>query len=165
MEKYWGFRRFIAAYLACGVFAALIYVLSTLLAPEQTRAVPLVGASGAIAGAMGAFMITHIHVRVRLFYLFIWKRGIIRVAAPLYFGLWFAGQIVSAMLEPAHSPGGVAYTAHIGGFILGTLLGLFLKSEDDAALLVPRQVFETVAGEGTAIRRPIPRITPRNPKR
>jgi hypothetical protein len=140
MEKYWGFWRFAGAYVACGVFAALAFLCTTLFASPETRAIPLVGASGAIAGAMGAFLVTHGRTRVTMFYLVAFRPGTFRIPAWAYLGLWFGGQIVSIILEPAEGSG-IAYTAHVGGFVLGLVLGVVLKSEDEAAVVAtPREL-------------------------
>jgi len=104
---------------------------------------PLAGASGAIADAMGAFMVTHSKVRVKLFYLALVKYGTVRIPSPAYFGMWFASQVASALLEPGDSSG-IAYAAHVGGFVLGVVLGRVLKSEDDDALVVPARVMRAV---------------------
>ncbi len=140
MEKYWGFWRFAGAYVTCGVVAALVFLLTTVFAPPEARSVPLVGASGAIAGAMGAFMITHTRTRVKMFYLLLFRPGTFSVPSWAYLSLWFAGQVASVLFEP---PGGsgVAYSAHVGGFVCGLLMGLMLKSEDEAAVVAtPREL-------------------------
>ncbi len=127
MEKYWGFWRFIILYLFCGVGANLFYMASTMAIPEAAN-VPLVGASGAVAGAMGAFVATHPQVKVKIFYLFFWKRGTFRIPAYLYFGFWFFSDLIQAIVN-AGETSGVAYTAHVGGFMLGALMGKLVKSE------------------------------------
>ncbi len=127
MEKYWGFWRFITLYLFCGVGANLFYMASTMAIPEAAN-VPLVRASGAVAGAMGAFVATHTQVKVKIFYLFFWKRGTFRIPAYLYFGFWFFSDLIQAILNAGESSG-VAYTAHVGGFMLGALMGKLIKSE------------------------------------
>jgi membrane associated rhomboid family serine protease len=154
MEKYWGFWRFMGAYLGCGVFAALFYAGTMLLAPAEARQTPLVGASGAIAGAMGAMVVTHAKVRVKVFYLVpFWRYGTFMIPSFVYFGLWFLAQIGSTLLAPAHGSG-VAYAAHIGGFMMGAMLGWIIKSEDEAALVVPAGVMRRMA-RNTAVQRAV----------
>jgi membrane associated rhomboid family serine protease len=132
MEKYWGFWRFWAVYLASGVAACLAY-MGTALASGQGE-VPLVGASGAIAGAMGAFLVTHLRTKIKIFYFVGFRVGFFRVAAWIYLGIWFVVQIFWAMID-ARAGGGIAYSAHIGGFAFGALLGWLVRSEDDASLV------------------------------
>ncbi len=156
MEKYWGFWRFSFAYLFCGVIAGLFYMGTTLFANAEVREIPLVGASGAIAGAMGAFVVTHAKVKVKMFYLIaLWWKGSFRLPSYVYFGLWFGMQVLASALEPEHSSG-VAYSAHIGGFLVGALLGVFVKSEDEAALVVPARVMKSVQRQQTAPRAALP---------
>ncbi len=131
MEKYWGFWRFIIIYLVCGMGANLFYMASTLAIPEVAD-VPLVGASGAIAVAMGAFVTTHMRVKVKIFYLFFWIRGTFRIPGYLYFGFWFLSDLFNAVVNAGESSG-VAYTAHVSGFMLGALMGVLFRSESVAS--------------------------------
>ncbi|MBD3242322.1 MAG: rhomboid family intramembrane serine protease [Chitinivibrionales bacterium] len=156
MEKYWGFWRFLLSYLVCGAIAGLFYMGTTIFAHEGVREIPLVGASGAIAGAMGAFVVTHTKVKVKMFYLIaFWWRGTFGLPSYVYFGLWFVMQIVASAVEPEHSSG-VAYSAHIGGFLVGALLGAFIKSEDEAALVVPNRVAHSLRRRQGAPRAVLP---------
>lgn len=156
MEKYWGFWRFLVAYLLCGIIAGLFYMATTMFAHADVREIPLVGASGAIAGAMGAFVVTHAKVKVKMFYLVaLWWRGTFRLPSYMYFGLWFGMQLLSSAIEPEHSSG-VAYSAHIGGFLIGALLGVFIKSEDEASLVVPAHVMRSVQRRQTTPRAALP---------
>jgi membrane associated rhomboid family serine protease len=134
MEQYWGYWRFIVIYLGCGLAAHAAFALSSLATNTFSSGVPLVGASGAIAGVMGAFVATHARVKVKLFYTFGFRGGVFAIPAYVYFGLWFLGQIVYALLD-RNNAAGVAYTAHIGGFIAGGILGLLIKSEDAASVV------------------------------
>jgi hypothetical protein len=150
MEKYWGFWRFMAVYFACGVFAAFVFMGAAAMSGPEAQEVPLVGASGAIAGAMGAFLVTHAKARVKIFYtVLLIIRGTFQIRSFVYFGLWFLGQLASALLSPAQGSG-VAYSAHIGGFILGALLGRAIKSEDDAAVVSRPGSHGTDTRTGTA---------------
>lgn len=136
MEKYWGFWRFITIYLLCGMCANLFYMASTIALPEAAK-IPLVGASGAIAVAMGAFVTTHIRVKVKIFYLFLWIRGTFRIPGYIYFGFWFLSDLVNAIVNAGESSG-VAYTAHVSGFMLGAFVGRLFPSESLASRIEHR---------------------------
>ena len=137
MEQYWGYWKFLIIYIGCGVAAAGTFAGTVIASNADMHGIPLVGASGAIAGIMGAFLVTHTRVRVKLFYaLGFWFRGVLALPAWIYFGFWFLQQVAAALLDANHSSG-VAYTAHIGGFVVGGLLGNMVKSDDDAAVVDP----------------------------
>jgi len=117
IEDVWGRPIFIGFYLAAGGFAALAHILKN---PDSM--VPMVGASGAIAGIMGAFLVRYWHTRIRFFYIFgIFVRGTFEAPAWLMLPLWFVGQIFFGALfdSMGSSGGGVAYWAHVGGFLFG----------------------------------------------
>lgn len=132
IEKYWGFWRFIIIYLFCGIGANLVYMASTQAIPEAAN-MPLVGASGAIAGAMGAFVVTHFRIKVKIFYTpFFIGWGTFRISSYLYFGFWFLFDLFNAFAHMGQRSG-VAYSAHVGGFILGAILGRIVKSESSVS--------------------------------
>ena len=112
IEDALGHLRFFFFYFLCGLAATLAHVLS---APSSK--VPIVGASGAIAGVLGAYFITYPRARVSVLFL-IW---VVKVPAMLVLGLWFLIQIRNSMTSMPEA-GGVAWFAHIGGFIAGMLL-------------------------------------------
>ncbi len=121
LENVLGTLRFVLFYLACGVAAGTMQSLLNFGSPVET-----VGASGAIAGVMGAFLIIYPRVRVfTLVFLFIF---ITTVEIPSAFMLlyWFAIQLLSGLWSGAHgrsaTGGGVAWFAHVGGFIAGVVL-------------------------------------------
>lgn len=109
-------RRYLVFYLLGGLAATLGQVVA---GPSST--VPNLGASGAIAAVMGAFLVTYPHDRIRsLLVIFVFVR-VTYIPAALLIGVWVLTQFLSlgtVMQEPA---GGVAYAAHIGGFIFGTV--------------------------------------------
>jgi membrane associated rhomboid family serine protease len=116
VEDRYGHLAYLLLYLACGVLASLAHYGS---APES--AVPTLGASGAIAGVMGAYMISYPRAQVvTLLPLFIiWQ--IIVVPAPLFLGVWFLIQAFQGTMSiTAAEATGVAWWAHIGGFVAGT---------------------------------------------
>jgi membrane associated rhomboid family serine protease len=116
VEDRLGHGRFVAFYLLCGVGAALAQAL-----PDPDSPIPMVGASGAISGVLGAYllMFPRAHVLV-LLPLGVLTR-IVHLPALLVLGLWFALQLLSEMMAPAGG-GGVAFRAHIGGFVAGMVL-------------------------------------------
>jgi len=108
-------------YLACGTVAALSQVGVTALgADPPALLVPMVGASGAIAGVLAAYMLLFPRARVlTLVPIFIFIR-LIYVPAGFFIGLWFVLQLASALLGGSGS--GIAFVAHIGGFATGFVL-------------------------------------------
>jgi membrane associated rhomboid family serine protease len=125
VEDRMGHGRFLAFYLLCGTAAALG---QTLTVPGST--VPMVGASGAVAGVMGAYFVLYPHSRiVTLLPIFIFIQ-IIEVPAIFFLGVWFVMQLLSgvgsiAMATGGEPAGGVAFWAHVAGFAAG-LLGVFV---------------------------------------
>ena len=114
IEDVWGRPLFLVFYLAAGLSAALLFLMV-----EPDSMVPLVGASGAIAGVMGAFTIRYWNTRIRFFYIFgIVFRGTFDAPAWMMLPLWFAEQLAMAMVADTGG-GGVAYWAHVGGFVFG----------------------------------------------
>ncbi len=124
VEDRMGHGRFLTFYLLCGIAAALG---QTFTAPDSI--VPMVGASGAVAGVMGAYFVLYPHSRiVTLLPLFIFIQ-IIEVPAIFFLGVWFVMQFVSgigsiAAATQGEPAGGVAFWAHIAGFAAG-IIGVF----------------------------------------
>jgi membrane associated rhomboid family serine protease len=115
IEDRLGHGRYIAFYLLCGVAAALAQTL-----PDVASRVPMIGASGAISGILGAYLVLYPRANVLVglpifivFYTF-------RVPALLVLGFWFLAQLLSSLVGGAG--GGVAFRAHVGGFVTGVLL-------------------------------------------
>jgi membrane associated rhomboid family serine protease len=125
IEDLLGRARYLLLYLCCGVAAALIQALSA-----SHSQVPMVGASGAIAGVLGAYLMTYPRANVHCLVWIVVFFWIITVPAWVLLGLWFALQLVSGLAARVDAPG-VAFWAHVGGFAAG--IGLFL-------LLRPRRV-------------------------
>jgi len=103
--------RFALFYFACGVAASLTHVL---FAPGSR--VPMIGASGAIAGVLGAYALLFPRARVRTLIFLIFYIGVVSIPAGLVLGLWFLLQVLNVGMG-----GGVAWFAHIGGFLAGLL--------------------------------------------
>jgi len=118
MEEEWGHGRFLLFYLACGAVAAMLQYVA---APESI--IPMVGASGAIAGVLGGYLLMFPRARVDVFVFFIVFFRIIPLPAWGMLGVWFALQVIGGVLSPSDQ-GGVAYWAHAGGFVAGVVLTL-----------------------------------------
>lgn len=117
IEDRLGRVRYILFYLICGIAASLAHVLVTKLAGGNLN-VPSLGASGAISGVLGAYLMLFPRRRVRVL-LF---RFIANVPAFVVVGMWFLFQVVNGLgMLGGRSGGGVAYAAHVGGFIVGFL--------------------------------------------
>ena len=117
IEDRLGHGSFLLFYLLCGVAAnaAQIFV-------EPAGDVPTIGASGAISGVLGAYLIRFPQARVSVLVpLFIWIWRVFEIPAALVLGLWFVMQVINGALAPS-SGGGVAWMAHVGGFIAGVML-------------------------------------------
>ncbi|MFH1438118.1 MAG: rhomboid family intramembrane serine protease [Pseudomonadota bacterium] len=123
LEEIWSRPLFLGAYLFFGVAGAVTHAIAH---PAGTA--PLIGASGAVAGLMGAFMIRLARVKIRFFYAywFFLKPRVGTFEAPAYFMLpiWFVSQLLFALLLKT---GEVAYWAHIGGFVAGAALAVAFK--------------------------------------
>jgi membrane associated rhomboid family serine protease len=112
--------RYTAFYLVTGIAASLAHVVSTFVFGDNPF-IPSLGASGAISGVMGGYLVLHPHRRVRV----IMFRTLTDVPGYVAVGLWFVFQLISAfgvIGQGAQSGGGVAFMAHIGGFIAGVVL-------------------------------------------
>ncbi len=118
MEDRFGHFGFLLFYLASGVGAALFHLLS---APVST--VPTVGASGAIAGVMGGYLLLYPRARVDVLIIFVFFIDVITLPAWWMLGLWFVMQFFGGLAADP-TMGGVAYWAHAGGFIVGAALTL-----------------------------------------
>ena len=118
-----GHGRFIVFYLLCGIAAALGQVVM-----DPNSMLPTIGASGAIAGVMGAYFVLYPQSRVLTLIPFIWFQ-IVELPAVVLLGFWFLMQLFSAgtiaMTAASHGSGGVAFAAHVSGFVMG-LIGVFL---------------------------------------
>lgn len=123
VEDSMGHGRFILFYALCGVVAALAQAL-----PSPASTIPMVGASGAVSGVLGAYLLLYPHARVlTVIPLGIWF-PVVRVPAGVLLTLWFALQLLSDwLMQGSGKDGGVAFRAHIGGFVAGMLLITLMK--------------------------------------
>jgi len=125
VEDAMGPPKYLAFYLLSGLAASLA---QTAMAPGST--IPNLGASGAIAGVMGAFLVTYPRDRIRAVLFIGWFVRITFIPAALLIGFWFLIQIFSQVGSVANvqSGGGVAYAAHVGGFIFGAVTARLFES-------------------------------------
>jgi membrane associated rhomboid family serine protease len=122
VEDSMGRVRFVFFYLLCGLAAALAQIMSNLASP-----VPMVGASGAIGGVMGAY--AFLYPRARVHMLLILGIFVTRANWPAWvvLGYWFLLQILGGLPSVEAEGGGVAFWAHVGGFVAGLLLCILLR--------------------------------------
>lgn len=119
LENVMGHFKYLVFYLSCGILASLSHVFSTLIL-GQNLLIPSLGASGAISGVLAGYMLLFPTrgVHVWLFFFFV-----VTVPAFLVVGLWFVFQVLNGLgTLGGEEAGGVAYAAHIGGFIFGLIL-------------------------------------------
>jgi len=129
IEDAMGRLRYLLFYLTGGMVAMLAQVAAS---PHST--VPNLGASGAIAAVMGAFIVTYPRDRIRsILVIFVFVK-ITRIPAALLIGVWFLTQLLNAGAVAQSQTGGVAYLAHIGGFIYGALTARFFDDPRRLAL-------------------------------
>ena len=114
IEDVLGRGKFILFYLGCGIIASLAQGLW-----EPNSAIPMIGASGAISGILGAYIVLYPRARV---YTLVWYY-VVKIPAVAFLGFWFVLQVLNvSILTVAGAPSGVAYLAHIGGFVAGALM-------------------------------------------
>ena len=113
-----GHKRFLGFYLLCGVFAGLAHTFST-----PTSTIPTVGASGAIAGVLGAYFVRFPHSRILTLIPIFFVPFLVEIPAVVFLGIWFALQIVTGLFG---DPGQLAVWAHVGGVVAGFVLIRFI---------------------------------------
>ncbi len=116
VEDYLGHVRFALFYIACGLVAAFSHILINL-----NSGVPMVGASGAIAGVLGAYLVLYPWARVHVLVFVFFFITTFMVPAWLVLGFWFVLQVLYGLPSIGMAVGGTAYLAHIGGFLAGYL--------------------------------------------
>jgi len=140
IEDHLGRVRFLPFYLGCGAAAGLAHVLS---GPSST--VPTIGASGAIAGILGAYVALFPRARIHTLILLPLFIQIVKVSAMVWLGFWFVLQIAFAVLSDV-SGGGVAWYAHAGGFAFGFLAIRAFRSRPRRRVSYPEFEGRTWAG-------------------
>ncbi len=132
IEDTLGHVSYLIFYLLCGVAASSLQVWV-----DPDSAIPIVGASGAIAGVLGAYLILFPHGNIRTVFLFVFIPFVVLIPAWIQIGLWALTQFMYGYaalgVETRATFGGVAYFAHIGGFIAGIVLVWLFRDEDAIA--------------------------------
>jgi membrane associated rhomboid family serine protease len=125
VEDRLGHGRYLFFYLVCGMAAGVAQALS-----HPASEVPMVGASGAIAGVSGAYLLFFPRARILTLVPIIFFLYLVEVPAVFFLAIWFAWQVLSgvATLGTAADAAGVAFWAHVGGFLAGMLLGPLLRT-------------------------------------
>jgi len=131
VEDRFGHAKFVLFYLVCGIAATF-----SQLAFTADSAVPNLGASGAVAGVLGAYLLLYPRGQVRV----MMGRGVVPAPALVVIGFWFALQLFSGIGSVAgpDQVGGVAYMAHVGGFVAGFLLTFALRGRPAIEAARPR---------------------------
>ncbi len=125
VEDAMGHLRFVVFYLLCGFAAA---ALQTAFAPHSI--IPMVGASGAIGGVLGAYVLMYPRVHVHLLVVLGFYVTTFAVPAVFMLGYWFLLQLVSGSMAVGAEGGGVAFWAHVGGFVAGALLSFVFRDRE-----------------------------------
>ncbi len=136
VEDDMGHARYLAFYLATGVIASLVFVFANMSGDASLT--PSLGASGAISGVLGAYLVLHPQRRVSV----IFVRVMVDVPGYVAVGIWFLFQVISGLFDTS---GGVAYSAHVGGFVAGMILAKPMSStlareSADPLLMVRRRI-------------------------
>jgi membrane associated rhomboid family serine protease len=132
IEDSMGHLRYLVFYVLCGTAAALAQGLI-----DPASEIPMVGASGAISGVLGAYILLHPRATVRVLILLGFFVTVTHVPAMIVLGIWFVLQLVSAANVSIADPG-VAFGAHVGGFVAGLVLVSFFKRRRIPLLDKPR---------------------------
>ena len=124
-----GHARYLLFYLLTGIAAGLAQVVI-----DSDSAIPLVGASGALSGVLGAYIVLFPHGKVRALVFFGYFGQVILVPAWVMIGIWFALQLFSGFASlGAPDVGGVAFWAHVGGFVAGAILVWLFRDRESVA--------------------------------
>ncbi len=130
VEDRMGHFRYLVFYLLCGVAASLVHIYT-----DPTSTIPSVGASGSISGVLAAYLVmfpmAYVYTLIPLFF---WVE-IVAIPALIYLGLWFLSQLVNGLFALSatslQSAGGIAWWAHIGGFVAGLILVWIFRRRED----------------------------------
>ncbi len=122
VEDRLGHFGYLVFYLVCGVAASTVHLLS-----DRSSIMPTIGASGAIAGVMGAYMLLYPRATVMTLIPLVVFMQIVSIPAPIFLGIWFLMQIFSGFGEASGEGAGIAWWAHIGGFVVGVAIAFILN--------------------------------------
>ncbi len=124
VEDAMGPARFLVFYVLCGLAAAAAQVVANTTSP-----IPMVGASGAIGGVMGAYIVLYPRVHVHMLFIFGFYVTTFAIPAVWMLGYWILVQVLGGVSSVGVTGGGVAFWAHVGGFVAGAILVLLFKNE------------------------------------
>ena len=147
IEASLGHLRYLVFYVLCGVGAAFAHGFAAPLTE-----IPMVGASGAVSGILGAYLILHPRANIRVFVVLIIFFTVVNLPAFIVLGVWFGGQLLSSIGSDPNEPG-IAFIAHIGGFVLGGVLVFFMKKKGVRVFDAPHSRAFTVERHPIRIRR------------
>ena len=136
IEDSFGKIRFILFYLLCGVAAVFSQILY-----DPNSLTPMIGASGAIAGVLGAYLILYPRAKIWVFMWIVFIVRLITVPAFIVLGIWMFLQLINVIDQ---GTSGVAYSAHIGGFIAGMILAPLLKKKNKRLFAPPTRTKYTL---------------------
>jgi membrane associated rhomboid family serine protease len=125
VEDRLGHIPYLLFYLVCGTSAAMAQV-----AAAPSSFVPMIGASGAIAGVMGAYFLVYPRSRILTAVFVFLFLDIVEIPAIFFLGVWFLLQVLHGAMAPTAEGGGIAFWAHAAGFATGALAGLYIKARD-----------------------------------
>ncbi len=127
VEDCLGHAGFLVFYLAAGASAAILQIFFN---PYST--IPMLGASGAIAGVMGAYFVLYPHSRVLTVVFLVFLLDVVEIPAIFLLGIWFVMQLLSGVgsIAASSAGGGTAFWAHVGGFVVGVMAGVVLRHRD-----------------------------------
>jgi membrane associated rhomboid family serine protease len=122
IEDRMGRARFLLFYVLCGIAAALAQAL-----PDMGSTIPMIGASGAVSGVLGAYLLLYPRTPVLVAIPLLIVLYTFHMPALIVLGIWFAGQLLSSLAQAGEA--GIAFRAHVGGFVAGlALVRLFVRS-------------------------------------
>ncbi len=136
IEEAMGGLRYLAFYLVCGFLASMSQILA-----NTGSTLPSIGASGAIAGVLGAYIMLYPRARVLTLVVLLFFIRLLYIPAGFILGIWFIFQLLSGSMAGPQNTGGVAFWAHIGGFLAGVLLVGLFKKRDVHFFNPPRQTW------------------------
>ncbi len=122
IEDVLGHGKFVIFYLFCGIIAALSHTITN---PSST--IPMVGASGAVSGVLGAYLILYPHARIHTIIFLGFFVQTVRIPALIVIGFWAIIQVVNGLVASGVNQGGVAWFAHVGGFLSGLFIILLWR--------------------------------------
>ena len=123
VEDTFGHARYLVFYLVAGLAASIAHIFSVLFSADATALIiPTIGASGAISGVLGAYLVLYPRARILTLIFFGWV-WIIALPAVVFLGFWFVYQFLYGLLALETALSGIAYWAHVGGFAAGLFFG------------------------------------------